>query len=63
MNSSKIRHWLAQASMTYYDVTRYVSDHPMIYHPVNVGKHQREMSIGDPAVSYTHLTLPTIVSV
>lgn len=48
MNSSKIRHWLAQASMTYYDVTRYVSDHPMIYHPVNVGKHQREMSIGDP---------------
>ena len=40
--------WLAQGSMNYFDITHYVKDYPVVYLSVNVAKHQREMTVGDP---------------
>jgi hypothetical protein len=42
------RAWLAQGSMNYFDITHYVQDYPIVYLSVNIAKHQREMSVGDP---------------
>ena len=42
------RAWLAQGSMNYFDISHYVSDYPVIYLSVNIGKHQKEMKKGDP---------------
>lgn len=42
------RAWLAQGSMNYFDISHYVTDYPVIYLSVNIGKHQKEMKKGDP---------------
>jgi 5-methylcytosine-specific restriction protein B len=40
--------WIAQGSMNYFDLTHYVKDYPVVYLSVNIAKHQREMTVGDP---------------
>jgi len=47
-NKAFERAWLAQGSMNYFDISHYVTDYPVIYLSVNIGKHQKEMKEGDP---------------
>ena len=47
-NKAFERAWLAQGSMNYFDLTHYVKDYPVVYLSVNIAKHQREMTVGDP---------------